>query len=220
MKATVGVLFLLLLSSTALADRVGVHRATIGWLDADSAWSLIEPPDGFVELGRLIVVRLTDANRLQGLDKTKRYSCSLRIDPAVYLSPTVYMLFGISGCVAAPPSCTDRLRNQDETDIDCGGSCPLKCGDFKTCSVSTDCNSGLCQVLSHSLSCHYSPDIVNGTKVCSRAHCVNGVQDAEEAGVDCGQDCPVGCESGAVCNGTNCDCALGLDCIFPGNTCE
>jgi hypothetical protein len=44
---------------------------------------------------------------------------------------------------AAPPTCTDQIQNQGETDVDCGGICP-KCGLGKGCSLPGDCASGNC----------------------------------------------------------------------------
>ena len=42
-------------------------------------------------------------------------------------------------------SCSDGFRNQDETDIDCGGStCGVKCSNTKTCGKDADCTSGFC----------------------------------------------------------------------------
>ena len=45
----------------------------------------------------------------------------------------------------APPSCTDGIKNQGETDIDCGGTttCP-RCADYKTCGAPTDCLTNAC----------------------------------------------------------------------------
>ena len=40
-------------------------------------------------------------------------------------------------------SCGDRLKNGDETDVDCGGSCP-SCSLGKTCSTALDCTSRAC----------------------------------------------------------------------------
>jgi|GEM_PF-6286748 len=41
-------------------------------------------------------------------------------------------------------TCTDGIKNQDETDVDCGGSkCP-KCGYPHSCNIGTDCISGIC----------------------------------------------------------------------------
>ena len=41
-------------------------------------------------------------------------------------------------------SCEDGMKNGDETDIDCGGSCKAKCGEGKTCALATDCESRSC----------------------------------------------------------------------------
>ena len=45
----------------------------------------------------------------------------------------------------APPSCTDGVKNQGESDIDCGGttSCP-RCADFKYCTAPSDCMTNMC----------------------------------------------------------------------------
>ena len=51
----------------------------------------------------------------------------------------------------ATPSCTDLIKNGNETDVDCGGTCP-PCAVGKKCSVATDCvgspgvcTGGICQ---------------------------------------------------------------------------
>ena len=52
-----------------------------------------------------------------------------------------------SGCgsnCAQPPSCTNQIKDGDETDIDCGGSCANKCADERACIVSPDCYTGYC----------------------------------------------------------------------------
>jgi hypothetical protein len=42
-------------------------------------------------------------------------------------------------------SCTDGVKNQGESDVDCGGTtaCP-RCADFKSCSAATDCTTNAC----------------------------------------------------------------------------
>lgn len=45
--------------------------------------------------------------------------------------------------VPEPESCVDDKKNQDETDVDCGGKCP-KCVSGKSCEVNTDCSSNIC----------------------------------------------------------------------------
>jgi hypothetical protein len=44
-------------------------------------------------------------------------------------------------CVAS--SCADLLHNGDETDVDCGGSCPA-CGFSQNCLQPADCSTGMC----------------------------------------------------------------------------
>jgi hypothetical protein len=86
---------------------------------------------------------------------------------------------------AAP--CFDRLRDGDETDVDCGGACGA-CGENATCGAASDCQS---------LSCP--------TGVCAPASCGNGVRDGFETDVDCGGTCS-GCATGLTCLGDR-DCA-------------
>jgi hypothetical protein len=45
---------------------------------------------------------------------------------------------------APPPPCQDTVRNNDETDIDCGGSCPAKCTEGQGCNINEDCQSANC----------------------------------------------------------------------------
>jgi hypothetical protein len=83
--------------------------------------------------------------------------------------------------------CRDRVKNGDETDVDCGGSCQT-CAAAKTCSQPTDCQSGACTA---------------GT--CGAASCTNGRRDGYESDVDCGGVCPA-CATGAACAADR-DCA-------------
>jgi hypothetical protein len=41
-------------------------------------------------------------------------------------------------------TCSDALKNQDESDVDCGGSCSVKCVSGKSCKSNTDCISNIC----------------------------------------------------------------------------
>ena len=43
----------------------------------------------------------------------------------------------------AAPSCTDGVKNGNESDRDCGGSCP-KCPDGRACKAPADCVSDNC----------------------------------------------------------------------------
>jgi hypothetical protein len=98
-------------------------------------------------------------------------------------------------CAAA--TCSDDVRNSDETDVDCGGGCG-DCADLQRCGnnddcVSRVCNAGMCQV----------PVCFDDTR--------NGV----ETSVDCGGPCAP-CAAGGGCAGAS-DCQSGV-CV--GGTCS
>jgi hypothetical protein len=64
--------------------------------------------------------------------------------------------------------CHDRIRDGDETDVDCGGSCGA-CGAGATCALATDCLTQAC----------------NGNH-CAAPTCDDKIRDGFETGVDCG----------------------------------
>jgi plastocyanin len=47
-------------------------------------------------------------------------------------------------CVPPPPTCDDGKKNQDETDVDCGGTHCGPCDAMKQCVLDTDCKSDFC----------------------------------------------------------------------------
>lgn len=49
--------------------------------------------------------------------------------------------------VPPPPSCNDGAKNQDETDVDCGGAKCAKCADGKICKAPLDCQNGGCGLI-------------------------------------------------------------------------
>ncbi len=52
-----------------------------------------------------------------------------------------------SNCIngrCAIPSCNDLIKDQDETDIDCGGSICKKCENGMSCIINADCKSNYC----------------------------------------------------------------------------
>ena len=65
-------------------------------------------------------------------------------------------------------ACHDRVRDDDETDVDCGGSCRA-CGFDAACAVANDCQSRVCD-----------------TGTCAPPTCSDGIQDGFETGIDCG----------------------------------
>lgn len=92
-------------------------------------------------------------------------------------------------CSRPPPTnlCRDRVRDGDETDVDCGGSCQ-PCAAAKQCSRAEDCQSNACDAGS-----------------CRAATCSDGVRDGYESDVDCGGSCGK-CAPGAAC-AADWDCA-------------
>ena len=90
------------------------------------------------------------------------------------------------------PTCDDGIQNGDEAGIDCGGSCPFCCSEGTPCDdgnpdTTNDVEDGLCNCLGQSS---------EPTNTCN-----DGIQNSNEAGIDCGGNfcspCPV-CTSNAV----------------------
>ncbi|NVB83936.1 MAG: hypothetical protein HOV81_36510 [Kofleriaceae bacterium] len=104
---------------------------------------------------------------------------SMSVAFGVHLSPTPP--------AAGAPTCRDRVKNGDETDVDCGGSCQT-CWASKTCSVPADCQSQVCA----------------GDR-CLVPTCSDGVRDGYESDVDCGGKCGP-CAAGKACAADR-DCA-------------
>jgi hypothetical protein len=94
-------------------------------------------------------------------------------------------------CASGAPAnaCRDRLRDGDETDVDCGGSCQ-PCQAAAACAVAGDCQTGACDV-GH----------------CRAPTCSDGLRDGLESDVDCGDSCGV-CQLGQAC-AASADCATG-----------
>jgi hypothetical protein len=70
--------------------------------------------------------------------------------------------------------CTNGLKDQDESDIDCGGSKCNGCGENKLCNVDTDCGTGFF--------CYQNIK-------CRKPSCTDGVKNQDETNADCGGKC-------------------------------
>ena len=93
---------------------------------------------------------------------------------SVSLGFAVHLVPCASGSCASSPvvdPCSDRVRDGDETDIDCGGSCGA-CPANAACAIAADCQSQACSLGS-----------------CADATCSDGVRDGFESDVDCGGGC-------------------------------
>ena len=115
-------------------------------------------------------------------------------------------------CIVIPPTCDDRIKNQDESDVDCGGNvCVAQgktCAIGKRCAGESDCGRTVMR---------YSPSYPRGTlmgvltrcvgvyteRFCEAiSHCVNDIKDDTETDVDCGGSCssrPGRCYVGKNC---------------------
>lgn len=73
------------------------------------------------------------------------------------------------GGVCDPPSSTDGKKNQDETDVDCGGATAPKCLLGKACAKNEDCQLLACTA-----------------SICVKPTETDGTQNGGESDVDCG----------------------------------
>jgi hypothetical protein len=73
-------------------------------------------------------------------------------------------------------TCYDGIKNNDETDVDCGGSCS-KCARNQACKKNTDCLSNWCT-----------------SGLCKSPSCSDLIKNGDETGTDCGGSCgPCAC---------------------------
>jgi hypothetical protein len=74
------------------------------------------------------------------------------------------------------PGCSNGVLDGDESDVDCGGSCP-PCDDGKVCNTSDDCESMMCttdMICGGEDSCTELIDD-NGCQACIKANCCEAV---------------------------------------------
>jgi hypothetical protein len=89
-------------------------------------------------------------------------------------------------------TCENGHRDDDETDVDCGGACP-PCGPGGHCEAPEDCDTMICS-----------------GGFCQTPTCYDGMENGSEQGIDCGGSCPNSCAmEGCV---TDVQCGLGEFC--------
>lgn len=133
-------------------------------------------------------------------DATGRFApAKLPGDPALRDALTVGVGFHLVACgddactlPPAAPRCDDRVRNGDESAVDCGGSC-ARCAAGLACVSDGDCQSGAC-----------------GGGFCAPPTCSDGVRDGFETDIDCGPGCAP-CAAGKQCFDDS-DCAAPAIC--------
>ncbi|AKT39293.1 hypothetical protein [Chondromyces crocatus] len=98
---------------------------------------------------------------------------------------------GGEGAGTGQGSCEDEELNGDETDVDCGGSCPAGCAAGQACRIADDCRGGTC-----------------GEARCQPT-CSDDERNGGETDIDCGgETCPA-CATNLHC-ATDGDCVSGL----------
>jgi hypothetical protein len=117
------------------------------------------------------------------------------------IAVAVLACLGLSGCVYyLNPLCTDLIRNGEETDIDCGGTCG-PCDIGARCTATSDCDQSTCE---------------RGR--CAPLPCFNGIQDGEETDVDCGGGTCRKCAGARTCEVAS-DC-FSETCVAATGTCS
>lgn len=105
-----------------------------------------------------------------------------------------------AGGDCAAPTCADGVRNQDELDVDCGSACPERCETGALCVLPSDCESSVCE----DTGC--GPGVA---RCCQAPSCSDGVANAGEPSVDCGNSACGLCAVGRVCT-EDAQCQTGL----------
>lgn len=77
--------------------------------------------------------------------------------------------------------CSNSIKDNNETDIDCGGSCD-SCEAGKTCKTGGDCSSSNC-----------------ASGICQASSCIDTIQNEGESDIDCGGNYCDGCAVGQSC---------------------
>ena len=119
-------------------------------------------------------------------------------------------------CATPAPGPMNGIKDNGETDVDCGGPNAPGCANGKQCGADTDCADKYC------------PE--GSPRVCVEPKCDDGLKNGEESDKDCGGSKCGKCNVGQACNGDNdCTAACNYDkkCVegpsckpqFGGDTC-
>jgi hypothetical protein len=101
-----------------------------------------------------------------------------------------------TGGICSAPTCSDGVKNENETGIDCGGgTCPA-CPNGQGCTQGTDCQSGSCVGGICQAACPAGQTLCGG-------FCKNLQTDPQNCG-SCGDACPSGQNSSPACVSGTC----------------
>lgn len=144
----------------------------------NNEWAVVTKPNG------------TSLDLING----NMYFFRVRAQNIVGLSSNISESDGIAiDTTLKPLNCTNGMKDEKESDVDCGSGCDL-CGLGKKCRINSDCRTNFCN---------------NG--LCSAPKCDDGVKNQEESDVDCGGSCEK-CQNSKICS-SNSDCESGF-CSF------
>ena len=125
-----------------------------------------------------------------GLINGNRYFFRVRAQNIVGLLSNISESDGVTIDTSLKPlNCTNGIKDERESDVDCGTGCDL-CELNKKCSINSDCRTNFCN---------------NG--LCITPKCDDNTKNQEETDVDCGGSCKK-CENNKICNNNN-DCESG-----------
>ena len=170
------------------------------WLDATDKATfqvILYENGGFVDINCKDCTLTASTSRAQIVENatgTEAFSAFSRNSSTSFNTPNQtakrYFTNATNGASCVAPTCNDGVKNQGETDVDCGGlACGATCAPARVCVADTDCG-GL------GASC--------AGGVCR--NCADGVLNGAETGLDCGGQCGATCGGGQACN-TGADCA-------------
>lgn len=113
-------------------------------------------------------------------------------------------------CVVS--ACNDTLHNGDETDTDCGGSCP-KCAAGKMCSGSADCSSSVCNTGRCAVG-ECGDGVITPPELCDDHNEVNGDGCDNDCRPSCGNGVRNGlevCDDGDFASGDGCSATCQIE---------
>ena len=121
------------------------------------------------------------------------------------------------------PTCSDKVQNQGETGVDCGGPCAacLTCFDGIRNGAETGVDCGgpcaACSACSDGIQNQGETGVDCGGPCKACPTCSDGIQNQSEAGIDCGGPCRAACAtcSDGIKNGAE----TGVDCGGPCAAC-
>ena len=142
------------------------HRSLVGEIDRNHDFSLTR-----AEFDRSIFAPLLAPDLVEGhfprggavAEDALSFAVQLHLAPCAE---------GNCALRAPADACFDRVRDGDETDVDCGGGCRA-CPSQAMCAAPADCQTGACDA-----------------GRCALPTCSDGVQDGFEVNIDCGGNCP------------------------------